>query len=539
MKIKTALIVDNLTLTEWQKRALSHASDIMNIEIILNCQNTYTKKKFLKHFGYYLINIIALRNHLTRRSKLDFEHKKVISFSSLYDGDWQTLPKEVLHEIEKREIKLIIKFGMSLLHINEATSKFDILSFHHGDPEKYRGRPAGFYEILNNEERLGLIVQKLSNKIDGGSIYAKAYAKITHHSYKKTAINFFLKSEFLLRKAIQNYLDQSTCNIRKLGQPYQLPANTLVFFFLLSLAKRKLLRFFYGAFIEKKWNIIKFKKLKFDGLNELSLSSGFVPNIYKKYSFYADPFFSPKGDFILVEAMNSKNGLGEIIQLAADSLEMKGKLFEGAHYSYPFTLKDSEIDYILPEVASHSSPYIFSLSSEHQKIYPLEGLEKLRLIDSTIIKHDGNYFLFGGQQNSSSDCLFLFYSKNLLGPYKPHPKNPIVMDPKVARMGGRILKKKNRLIRFGQNNCFGYGQGLFVNEISKLSLTEYDESCIGVIGFKDVNGPHTIDFREDMAILDFYIEELSILAGYRRFASRVFKQLTVRKLSKLSKKTSK
>tara|TARA_B100001013_G_scaffold275789_1_gene176170 strand:+ start:447 stop:629 length:183 start_codon:yes stop_codon:yes gene_type:complete len=60
-----------------------------------------------------------------------------------------------------------------------------------------------------------------------------------------------------------------------------------------------------------------------------------------------------------------------------------------------------------------------------------------------------------------------------------------------------------------------------------------------VIGFKDVNGPHTIDFREDMAILDFYIEELSILAGYRRFASRVFKQLTVRKLSKLSKKTSK
>ena len=281
------------------------------------------------------------------------------------------------------------------------------------------------------------------------------------------------------------------------------------------------------------------KKLNLDEFNELSLSSGFVPNIYKKYSFYADPFFSPKGDFILVEAMNSKNGLGEIIQLDTDSLEMSGKLFEGAHYSYPFTLKDSEIDYILPEVASHSSPYIFSLSSEHQKIYPLEGLEKLRLIDSTIIKHDGNYFLFGGQQNSSSDCLFLFYSKNLLGPYKPHPKNPIVMDPKIARMGGRILKKKNRLIRFGQNNCFGYGQGLFVNEISKLSLTEYDESCIGVIGFKDVNGPHTIDFREDMAILDFYIEELSILAGYRRIASRVFKQLTVRKLSKLSKKTSK
>jgi len=530
--MKTALIVDNLTLTEWQKRALSHASDVMDIEIILNCQNTQTKKNFLKHFSYYLINLTALQNHLTRKSKLNFDYKTVVSFDSLYDGNWQTLPNKVLDEVEKRGIKLIIKFGMSLLRINKATSKFDILSFHHGNPEKYRGRPAGFYELLNNEEKLGLVVQKLSNKVDGGTIYAKAYAKVVHHSYKKTAINFFEKSEFLLRKAIQNYLDKSTVNIHKLGKNYKLPENSLVVCFLLSLAKRKIARLFYGMFFEKKWNIVKFKKVNLDGLNKLSVSSGSVPSVYKKYSFYADPFFSPKGDVILVEAMNAKNGLGEIVQLDMDSLEMKGKLLEGAHYSYPFTLKDGEMEYILPEVASHSSPYIVPLSPENQKILQLEGLEDLRLVDCTIIKHDEKYFLFGGLQSSSSDCLFLYYSKNLLGPYKPHPKNPIVMDPKTARMGGRIVAKEGRLLRFGQNNCFGYGQGLVVNEINRLSPTEYEESCIGEIGFKDVKGPHTIDLREDMAILDFYVEELSVLAGYRRLAARVFKKLTVRKLSK-------
>jgi len=531
MKIKAALIVDNLTLTEWEKRALSNASDLIDIEIILNCQNTYKKKNFLKHFGYYLINLIALQNHLTYRSKLNIDYKKVISFHSFYEGNWQTLPNEVLDEIEQKGIKLIIKFGMSLLHINEVTSKFDILSFHHGDPEKYRGRPAGFYEILNNEEKLGFVVQKLSNRLDAGTIYAKAYAKVIHHSYKKTAINFFEKSEFLLRKAIQNYLDNSISNIHKLGKNYQLPKNHLVFFFLLSLAKRKFSRLFYGAFLEKRWNIVKFKKINLDGLNQLSVSRGMVPNVYKKYSFYADPFFSPKGEVILVEAMNAKNGLGEIILLDVDSFEMKGTLLEGAHYSYPFTLKEGEMEYILPEVASHSSPFILPLSPEKQKIRKLQGLEGLRLVDCTIIRHDRNYFLFGGLQNSSSDCLFLYCSKNLLGPYNPHPKNPIVMDPKTARMGGRIISNEGRLIRFGQNNCFGYGQGLVVNEINKLSSIEYEESCIGEIGFRDMKGPHTIDLRENMVILDFYMEQLSVLAGYRRLVARVFKKLMVRKLA--------
>lgn len=291
MKIKTALIVDNLKLTEWQKRALSYASDVIDIEIILNCQNTHTKKNILKHFGYYLINLTALRSYLTRKSKLDSNYKTIVNFHSLYDGNWQILPDEVLEKIEKRGIKLIIKFGMSLLRINEATSKFDILSFHHGDPEKYRGRPAGFYEVLNNEERLGFIVQKLSNEIDSGTIFAKAYAKVIHHSYKKTAINFFEKSEFLLRKAIQNYLNESASSIHQLGKNYQLPENSLVVFFLLSLVKRKFARLFYGTFLEKKWNVVKFKKINIDGLNELSISSGFVPSIDKKYSFYADPFF--------------------------------------------------------------------------------------------------------------------------------------------------------------------------------------------------------------------------------------------------------
>ena len=43
------------------------------------------------------------------------------------------------------------------------------MSFHHGDPRKYRGRPSGFYEIANKEKIQGQVVQILTPKLDGKS----------------------------------------------------------------------------------------------------------------------------------------------------------------------------------------------------------------------------------------------------------------------------------------------------------------------------------------------------------------------------------
>ena len=61
---------------------------------------------------------------------------------------------------------------MGLLKIDEKLSKCNVISFHHGNPSKYRGRPSGFFEILNDEKRSGVIVQKINNELDAGDIYA-------------------------------------------------------------------------------------------------------------------------------------------------------------------------------------------------------------------------------------------------------------------------------------------------------------------------------------------------------------------------------
>ena len=45
MKIKTAIILDNLSLMKWQKNALENAKKL-DVVLILNCENTKLKDKF-------------------------------------------------------------------------------------------------------------------------------------------------------------------------------------------------------------------------------------------------------------------------------------------------------------------------------------------------------------------------------------------------------------------------------------------------------------------------------------------------------------
>ena len=91
---------------------------------------------------------------------------------------------------------------MNLLKIDEKFSNLTFLSFHHGDPSKYRGRPAGFYEILNGELTSGIIVQKLSNQIDAGKIFAFAESKVINYSYKETAKNFYKTQNTCFQKQL-------------------------------------------------------------------------------------------------------------------------------------------------------------------------------------------------------------------------------------------------------------------------------------------------------------------------------------------------
>ena len=100
-----ALILDNSCITKWQRDALEEAQDIVDIRLILNCTNTRTKKRVIKHFFYYVLNIFTLRNHFTKRSVFKSGGVEVIPFECKYDGVWQAIPTEVSMQLKDNKVR--------------------------------------------------------------------------------------------------------------------------------------------------------------------------------------------------------------------------------------------------------------------------------------------------------------------------------------------------------------------------------------------------------------------------------------------------
>ena len=445
--MKVAIIVDNGFLTLWQYNSLKLASNLVDIKLILNCKNTITKRNYIKYFVYYVINFLFIRNKHSAKISINnkFSTSKFFDFESHYFDNRQHLPKETLEIIKNEKIELIIKFGMNLLNVDniDKVVKNGAISFHHGDPSKYRGRPAGFYEILNKENCIGIVVQRLKNSIDNGKIIAFAQSKVFPYSYKKTILNTFSNSKYLLKKALLNILDNKIYNLQYSKKLYSLPNNYLSVFFLFLIFKNCFERIIYGLFFEKNWNVsikkINFKEILMNDFKELKVKK--KAYFHQKYKFYADPFFLDK-DTIIVEAFDKKTNKGALVSLKSSNLEYLKDIVNDSkkHFSYPFTYTFNNEEFILPEVGSWSNQFL--IKNSNNEIVFLKGLQDYSLIDPTYFLYDNIHYIFAGLKNESLDKLYIFYSSDsFLGHYKEHKQNPVNINPMNSRMGGKMVSQ--------------------------------------------------------------------------------------------------
>jgi hypothetical protein len=347
--------------------------------------------------------------------------------------------------------------------------------------------------------------------------------------YRKTAENFYRNSIPLLRRAIGNLRSGEVEPNPRTGRNYTLPSNVQALHFFYELAKRKLAWLLYGAFYEKNWNIAVYSDPTLKPLSLttslLNLDGALIPRIADQYLFYADPFFSVDGSRIYAEALDRSTGLGDIVVLDSRTGKLERVVLNGEHFSYPQAVEFDKSEYLLPEISQFSSPSFVKLSESSVPEYkPVVGLQSFRMVDVTYCKHENAHYLFASYSADSRDNLQLFVAESQFGPYAPHPLNPIVVDPTRARMAGAIVTEQGKLYRLGQNNAYGYGGRIALCEIQELSPTRYREKWLKEIGFEgNVFGPHTLNIHGDTVVVDYYREQFSALAGYRRLLGRLAK----------------
>ncbi len=281
--------------------------------------------------------------------------------------------------------------------------------------------------------------------------------------------------------------------------------------------KKKIDKFIKRNFFVEMWyvGIVKLSKkevVENDGLIKI-LNKVHWLDSKKQYTYYADPFpfiDSNKQLHIFVEEFNYFYKKGFICDLTLDKkhniVEKKIIIKDKYHYSYPFLLKEKNIDYLMPESNSQNSLFLYKRNKDNQWKKERTLIENENIIDGTLFYYKKVYYLFYSIKTKNKDSeLHISYSSSLLKKFFKHPKNPVRIGKRSARPAGNIFTYQDKIYRAGQDCSKTYGGAITINKIIKLSKTDYQEKKINQItagNLQHNQGIHTINFIDDYAVID-------------------------------------
>jgi hypothetical protein len=204
-----------------------------------------------------------------------------------------------------------------------------------------------------------------------------------------------------------------------------------------------------------------------------------------KASFVADPFMIRDNSrwYMFFEVLNALANKGEIgLATSGDGVRWKYErivLRETFHLSYPYVFKHKDSFYMVPESRSQDSVRLYRAADFPFRWNFAGILTKGTCTDPSIVHHHGRWWLFACSRPYGHDTLRLYHADELMGPWKEHPRSPIVEgDPEAGRPGGRILEQGGHLIRFAQDCSRRYGQGINAFKVTTITETDYEEQRI-------------------------------------------------------------
>jgi hypothetical protein len=246
------------------------------------------------------------------------------------------------------------------------------------------------------------------------------------------------------------------------------------------------------------------------------LSEGFTEIPKPSGGEYADPFIFREGargnhgrNFLYFEEIPSGLTTGRIAALEVVNEKEFGVPFtvleKSHHLSYPLVFQDSGETFLIVEsAADRSVPLYRARRFPHDWDHVGNLAEGIPVTDTTPFQLNGVWYFFTSTREPGLETL-LFYSERLEGPWQYHPANPICSDARRARGAGALFYHGRRLIRPSQDCSVRYGYAIVLNEIIRLTTSEYEERQFETImpdWQPGLLGTHTLNSNECYEVID-------------------------------------
>lgn len=437
-------------------------------------------------------------------------------------SDW--FPEDSLRQIREFDLDVALSFGFRILK-GEALNiaRHGVWSFHHGDNQVNRGGPAGFWEVMDGEPVTGSVLQVLTEDLDNGRIIYRSWSPTSDRfSVKANRNNLYWKSaQFVMRKLKDLAEGLPVCPPEKqLYRPYsnpmyRMPKNGEMFSRLSRLGARYVASKFQAALNTDQWALAyRFRSGADDANNTLYRFKRLLP---PKDRFWADPFAVKAGDhyYVFIEEFPYQTAKGHISVI---ELDRKGvvsgprKVLEREyHLSYPFVFEWNGNYYMLPETAANKTVELYRAKS-FPFVWQLEKvlMTDVRAKDATLAEIDGTWWMFVSiAEHSIPDELYLFSAPSPLGPWRPHPRNPVKSDVRGSRPAGALFEWNEDVYRPAQDSSGRYGYAISINRILDLDHETFREEQVSSIlpnWEKDLLATHTISIAGDLTVVDCLIK---------------------------------
>lgn len=541
-KLKIGILIDNYKLANWQVRIIEAVKDSGFSEIalvILNYGNANKVSKIsdaVRNAGKIIFDlhlkldeaILAREADYFKRSdaKNLLEGVHSISVTAIKTEEAEYFPEDEIEQISQYDLDVILKFGFDQLTGKILkVAKYGVWSYEPYNKNGNNCEPLGYREVIYSSKTTGSVVKILNEDSDKCKIIHRSEMLTNNISISKNRNACYWRAASVIPQLIEGLYNYGIAYLIKQEKKHTetyfnlSSAESLSFFVALKnifvhffkVSKRVLQKIFFND----HWDLlfkIDSNETSFPSIEEFKL----LPAPSDR--FWADPFVISKDNrhFIFVEELLYKTNKGHI---AVVELDNKGKFLASKkilerpyHLSYPFLFQHNGTYYMIPETGGNKTIELYRCKAfPYEWEFVMNLMENVDTADATLFHHTNKWWLFccidkSGKNVGMLDELHLFFADDLFTKnWQSHPNNPVCTNTRTARPAGKIFSENGKIYRPSQD-CSGiYGRGININEIIKLTETEYQEAVVKKIIPADENGllgTHTFNFNDKIMLID-------------------------------------
>ena len=365
-----------------------------------------------------------------------------------------------------------------------------VWSFQLNDVSKYDGRIPGFWEIYGGERLVKCTLVRLSDSPTGTVLLRSGTFRSVRDSYFQTVSTTLSACVAWPRLAWRDFVrnkDAARPRAAVAGAKFagSVPSTLQVLVFKLRLGVTRLRLMFDWWLFREQWcvGIIDKPIHELLGATRVEGVKWLFSDDHRRY--FADPFGIANGNEVAILAEEYPHSTcrgkissftvrdGKVTSAPEVVLELDG------HLSYPYLFQHEGVTYCVPESNELGEVVLYRLARFPNEWTRVKTLLRGKYVDSTVIKHDGRWWLFASSMELGGvSHLYIWHAPDLLAEWTPHPCNPVKTDVCTSRPAGTPFVYEGKLYRPAQNCSVTYGGGVAINHVKRLTEDEFEEEVV-------------------------------------------------------------